>query len=85
LLAADVQTALLDRHAVPLLLVSEVMRNDAPVIKNTDDLGLVLDTFSEFDVSHLPVAVAANPRHVIGLVSRSGLMRKYQEASTQST
>jgi chloride channel protein, CIC family len=79
LVAEDLQTTLLGKEAVPLLVVSELMRDDVPVVKNTDDLGRVLETFSRHDVSHLPVAVAGRETHVIGLISRVALMRKYQE------
>jgi CIC family chloride channel protein len=77
--ADDIQVALLQRDAVPLLVVSELMRNDVPLVKHTDDLGSILETFSRYDVSHLPVTMTSRPNHVIGLISRSGLMRKYQK------
>jgi CIC family chloride channel protein len=79
ILAEDLQTTLLGKEAVPLLVVSELMRTDVPVVKNTDDLAVVLDLFSRFDVGYLPVAVNGRDRHVIGLISRAGLLRKYQE------
>jgi CIC family chloride channel protein len=77
--ADDIQVALLERDAVPLLVVSELIRNDVPLVKHTDDLGSILETFSRYDVSHLPVTMSSRPNHVIGLISRSGLMRKYQK------
>jgi chloride channel protein, CIC family len=75
----DVNTALMQREAVPLLLVSELMRTDVPFVRNTDDLASVLDVFSRHDVDHLPVCLAQSPGKVIGLISRAGLMRHYQE------
>jgi chloride channel protein, CIC family len=75
----DVQKALLERDVVPLLVVDELVRRDIPVVKNTDDLSTVLETFSSFDVSHLPVTIASRPKQVIGLISRAGLMRRYQQ------
>jgi chloride channel protein, CIC family len=74
----DIQTALLEREAIPLLIVSELARRDLPIIKHTDDLQCVLDSFSQYDVSHLPVTMAQQSKHVIGLISRAGLMRSYQ-------
>jgi CIC family chloride channel protein len=78
--ADDVQAALMDREAIPLLLVGEVTRSDVPVISHSDDLARALETFSIFEVSHLPVALSQSPNHVIGLVSRGALMRRYQQA-----
>ncbi len=79
----DLQTTLLGKEAVPLLVVSELMRKDVPIVKNTDDLAQVLEQFAQHDVSHLPVAVNGREKHVIGLISRAGLMRKYQEGLSQ--
>jgi CIC family chloride channel protein len=76
----DVKRALIDREAVPLLLVGEVMRTDLPVLRNTDDLASVLDKFAVHDVSRLPVGLPGNANRVIGLVSRAALMRRYQQA-----
>jgi chloride channel protein, CIC family len=75
----DIQTALMEREAVPLLLVGEVMRPEVPVVRNTDDLSHALDTFARHDVEHLPVAFAKSPGRVIGLMSRGALMRRYQQ------
>jgi CIC family chloride channel protein len=76
----DVRRALIDREAVPLLLVEEVMRTNLPVVRNTDDLATVMNQFSAHDVSRLPVGLPGNSSRVIGLVSRAALMRRYQQA-----
>jgi CIC family chloride channel protein len=73
----DVNTALMQREAVPLMVVGELMRSDVPMVKTSDDLAGVLDVFARFDVSHLPVCLATGPGKVIGLISRAGLMRHY--------
>ena len=70
--------ALMQREAVPLLLVNELMRQDIPLVRNTDDLAAVLAIFSRFDVDYLPVCLAQSPGKVIGLIGRAGLMRYYQ-------
>jgi CIC family chloride channel protein len=80
----DLQTALFQRDAIPLLVAGDVSRPEVPVVHNTDDLGAVLDTFSQFDVSHLPVSVSSRPNHVIGLISRTGLMRRYQRGLAET-
>ena len=74
----DINMALLDRDAVPLLLVAELMRREIPFVRTSDDLATVLDVFSRFDVSHLPVCLPNAPGKIIGLISRAGLMRQYQ-------
>jgi CBS domain-containing protein len=79
-LGDDIKRALLEREAVPLLLVAELMRNDLPVIRNNDDLATVINQFSAHDVSRLPVGLPGNTSRVIGLISRSALMRRYQKA-----
>lgn len=80
----DVRTALLQPEAIPLLLAGEVVRSEVPCVSSGDDLAAVLDAFSRFEVSRLPVCVASNPGHVIGLISRGALMRRYHRALTEA-
>ena len=82
--ADDVRTALLQPEAIPLLLAGEVVRPEVPCVSSADDLAGVLETFSRFEVSRLPVCVAGTPGHVIGLISRGALMRRYHRALTES-
>jgi CIC family chloride channel protein len=79
LAADDVHHALIDREAVPLLLVGEISRADIPILRTTDSLSTVLDKFSAHDVSRLPVSLPGDNSKVIGLVSRAALMRRYQQ------
>jgi CIC family chloride channel protein len=79
-LSTELNPVLMDRDAVPLLVVGDVMRADIPPVRTTDDLAAVFDAFSQKDVSHLPVCVPQNADRVIGLISRAALIRKYQEA-----
>jgi len=78
--ADDVNTAMVQREAIPLLLVGEMLRPELPCVMSTDDLASVLDAFSRFEVSQLPVSLASNPKRVIGLISRKLLMRTYSKA-----
>jgi CIC family chloride channel protein len=80
----DIQAVLLERDAIPFLVVGEMMRSDTPLVKHTDDLGSVLEAFSRYELSHLPVTMSSRPNHVIGLISRAGLMRKYQQVLAES-
>jgi len=79
LLDEDVHAALVDREAVPLLLTSELIRHDIPVVMNTDDLASVLDRFTRHNLDHLPVCLSTAPGKVIGMISRGGLMKTFQQ------
>ncbi|MDP9175459.1 MAG: chloride channel protein [Planctomycetota bacterium] len=81
----DLQTAMLEHEAIPLLVVAEMMRRDLPLIKNSDDLATVMDAFSNYDVNFLPVTMRSRPKQVIGLISRSALMRRYQRGLSEPT
>ncbi len=76
-LAPDINAALLQRDAMAMLMIEDLMRTDVPFVKTTDDLASVLDTFARYDVDHLPVCLTGQPGRVIGLVSRIGLLRRY--------
>jgi CBS domain-containing protein len=66
-----------------LLTVGELARSQVPTVRSTDDLASVLATFSDFDVSRLPVCLPNRREHVIGLVSRWSLMKRYHRALTE--
>ncbi len=72
----DLRAVLIDRDAMHLLLADEVVRH-IPQVRASDDLASVLDVFSKYDVSHLPVTVSQNNNKIIGLISRAGLLRYY--------
>lgn len=77
--AEDLRVALLEREAVPLLLVRELARSQIPTVSPGDSLADVFDTFSRHDVSALPVAAPDDPETVTGLITRAALMRRYHE------
>jgi chloride channel protein, CIC family len=79
IVAADLHAVLLDRDAIPLLTCGDLARNDLPLLKNADSLAAALEAFTQHDVNRLPVAVATSPDYVVGLLSRSSLMRRYQQ------
>ena len=81
----DIRTALLAREAIPLLLVKEIVRRDLPMVSTSDDLARTMDAFSRHDVGHLAVGLPGTPGRVIGLISRSALMRRYQKALAGTT
>lgn len=77
---ADVRTALIDREAIPLLLVAELLRPDLPTIAPDDTLDMVMDKFAEHDVSGLAIMDARRPDTPAGIITRSKVIRRYQQA-----
>jgi CBS domain-containing protein len=77
--ADDVRTAMLEREAIPLLLVGELLRRDVPAVKTSDDLAATMDQFGRIDIARLPVAFPAAPGRIIGMISRAALMKRYHD------
>ena len=76
--AGDLRTALLEREAIPLLLVNELQRSELATVTRDDTLDVVLDKFSLHDVSCLAVLDAGGENVPIGVITRDALMRTYQ-------
>ncbi len=76
----DLRTALLEREAVPLLVVGEVMRTDLPVVTVEETLDIVMGKFSTHDVASLAVVSGESSRRVQGMLTRSRLMSRYHRA-----
>ena len=79
--SGDIQTTLLQRDAIPLLLVRDLVRPELPCVQITDDLASVMETFSKFEVGRLPVCLKGQPGRVVGLISRRALMNEYHQAA----
>jgi CIC family chloride channel protein len=73
----DVRTTLVQREAVPLMIVAELMRNDLPTVVEGDTLDIVLDMFAKHEVASLPIVDAG--QRVTGMITRSRLLRAYQQ------
>jgi CBS domain containing-hemolysin-like protein len=69
------------REAVPLLTVADLVRGDVPIVRTTDDLASVLQALSLHDLTRLPVCLPNSPTTVIGLISRAGILRRYQRGA----
>ncbi len=76
----DLRTALVDREAIPLLLVAELLRTDLPTIDPEETLDTVLDKFAHHDVASLCLLSARDSGQPMGLVTRAKVIRCYQEA-----
>ncbi|UCD73909.1 MAG: chloride channel protein [Phycisphaerales bacterium] len=75
---ADLKEALVYREAIPLLQVNELQRTDLPTVTPDETLDIVMDKFSAHDVQSLAVLSADDDGAVLGLITRSRLMRHYQ-------
>jgi CIC family chloride channel protein len=78
--SSDLKEALVFREAIPLLQVNELQRTDLPVVSPDETLDIVLDKFSMYDVHGLPVLDESGKGAVVGLITRSRLMQRYQNA-----
>ncbi len=78
----DIQTALLEREAVPLLVVSEVMHTEIPPVAPKDPLDAVFDKFGQHEVVALAMT---NPKDgtVLGTITRTAVMNAYLQALSQ--
>jgi CIC family chloride channel protein len=72
----DVRATLVQREAIPLMIVGELMRTNLPTVAPHQTLDVVLEQFARHDVSSL--AVVENEQ-VKGVITRSRLMRQYQQ------
>jgi len=80
----DMRTALIDREAIPLLLVAELLRTDLPTIHPGETLDAVVDRFAENDVSSLCLVTAGDKPRPIGLITRGKVMSRYRQALANS-
>ncbi|MFI4882662.1 MAG: chloride channel protein [Phycisphaerales bacterium JB064] len=79
----DMRTALIDREAIPLLLVAELMRADLPAVLTTDTLDIALERFEDDDVASLPLLGPPDitgHRRPLGLVTRAAVLDRYRRA-----
>lgn len=83
LLMETIQAALLDREAIPLLLVSDLAMRAIPCVHGTDDLASILDSFAKHNVDHLPVQTNDGSGAPTVMISRAALMRRYHQGLSQ--
>lgn len=77
----DFRTALVAREAIPLLLVDELLRTDLPTVESDETLDSVMEKFAACDAQALAVVRREGGRlRVLGLLTRAGLMGRYQQA-----
>jgi len=77
----DVASVLLEREAIPLMIVDELMQSALPTVAMDETLDTVLDKFARHEAASLPVV--AEDGTVWGIISRVRLMRLYQQTLAQ--
>ena len=77
----DVRATLVRREAVPLMIVSELMRTNLPVASPAQTLDVVMEQFAQHDVASLAVVDDAGTTQ--GVITRARLMQTYQAALDQ--
>ena len=78
--SSDLQEALVYREAIPLLQVHEMESTNLPSVVLDDTLDVVLDRFSTHDTGCLAVLSSPEEGKVLGILTRTRLMREYQHA-----
>jgi len=79
-LGEDLRTLLLESEAMPLLTVSDVMRDDLPTVHLDDTLDVVLAKFAGKPFHSLPVVPENGGQGAPELITRASVMNRYHEA-----
>lgn len=82
--STDIRTALIDREAIPLLLVAEVMRTDLPTVRRDETLDTVLDKFSRYDVASLAVVSPIDQTLPMAILTRNKVLMRYRQELEES-
>ena len=80
----DIRAALIDREAIPLLLVAELMRTDLPTVRRDETLDTVLDKFAVHDVASLCVVSPIDESLPMGVITRREVLARYRRALEES-
>ncbi len=79
-LGDDLRTMLLESEAMPLLTVSDVMRDDVPTVGLTETLDVVLEKFAGRPVQALPVLSGEGSQDAAELLTRAAVMNRYNQS-----
>lgn len=74
---SDMRTALIDREAIPLLLVAELMRDDLPTIKPDEHLDTVMEKFARNEISSLVLVDGFEGTKPLALITRAKVLTTY--------
>lgn len=79
-LGDEVRTMLVEAEAMPLLIVSDVMRDDVPHIELDETLDIVIEKFAGRPMQSLPVMDPDNPGAARELITRVAVMNRYHQS-----
>ena len=77
LTGTEIRMMLLQPESIPLMTVSEVMRQDILPVRHTENLQSLFDLFLKHEVDALPVGLDYDPSRTIGIVTRDALLKHY--------
>lgn len=83
-LGDDLRTMLLEHEAMPLLTVSDVLREDFPLVRPDETLDIVLEKFAGQPMQSLPIVGDEHGDQVLGLLTRSAVMNRYNKLVAES-
>ena len=75
--AHEIRLMLLDTPAIPLMTVSEIMREDVPPVRHSENLQALFDLFLQYEIDAIPVGLDYDPQRTIGIVTRDALLQHY--------
>ncbi len=73
----DIRSLLVDPSANELLVAADLCRTEVPTVTPETSLGTALGRMESADSEEIPVVDAADPRRILGLLSRADVIREY--------
>jgi len=75
----DMRPAMLDEDIYPLIIAKDLLGQSGIVVNPSETLADALMKFSMEDVHELPVVDESHPHNLIGIITITGLIHRYQE------
>lgn len=76
----DIRSVMMKSELYSFLIAADFMKADPPAVRADSSLLDALHLFTQSDVRHLPVVNGPNDNRVIGIITRSSLMERYNQA-----
>jgi CIC family chloride channel protein len=76
----DIHGLLLDPAANDVVIAADLCDRNVPTVTPNTSLGKALGRMEADDVEEIPIVDAAEPRHILGLLSRGDVLRAYNRA-----
>ncbi len=75
----DIRPVMLDQHLYSLIIANDLLGKNDVTVTPSETLADALVKFSVDDVHELPVVDETNPHNIVGIITRSSLMHRYQQ------